>query len=128
MNLFAEISSIVASELGSKPEDVKPESSLIRDLGATSIDFMSLIFALEDKFNIDLGESELGEVRAGAFKPEQLIDGQYLAPELIEKFSGWLPDIKGLSKVKPEDLAKYITVASLEKVIQKQLVRKNSPA
>lgn len=34
MNLFEEIRKIVSEQLGVKPEDVKPESSFINDLGS----------------------------------------------------------------------------------------------
>ena len=42
------ITEIVAEVLVISPEAVRPGASLIRDLGAESIDFMDLVFRLED--------------------------------------------------------------------------------
>ena len=40
--------------LGVEKEEISPESSLTRDLGAESIDFLDIIFRLEQAFNIKL--------------------------------------------------------------------------
>lgn len=39
---------LIADVLGVPLESVHPESSLIRDLGAESIDFLDLVFRIED--------------------------------------------------------------------------------
>ena len=40
--------------MGVKPEDVKPESSLIDDLGADELDFVELVMAVEEEFDTEI--------------------------------------------------------------------------
>ncbi|HEY7636187.1 MAG TPA: acyl carrier protein [Gemmatimonadales bacterium] len=46
------IRQIVAEVLVIAPDEVQPGSALIRDLGAESIDFMDLVFRLEESLDI----------------------------------------------------------------------------
>ena len=58
MSLFEEIKDVVSEQLGAKPEDVKPGSSFIDDLGADSLDTVELIMALEERFNIEIPDED----------------------------------------------------------------------
>jgi acyl carrier protein len=42
------VRNLVAEVMVVSPDDVGPDTALIRDLGAESIDFMDLVFRLED--------------------------------------------------------------------------------
>lgn len=55
-----EISEIVGLQLG--VAGVKPEDRLLEDLNATSADLLNLIVALEDRFEIAVGEEEVATV------------------------------------------------------------------
>ena len=58
MSIFEEIKEVVCEELGLKPEEVKPESSFIDDLGADSLDTVELVMALEEKFGIEIPDED----------------------------------------------------------------------
>ncbi|MDP2922303.1 MAG: acyl carrier protein [Candidatus Omnitrophota bacterium] len=58
MSLFEEIQTIICEQLRLKPEEVKPETSFIDDLGAESIDTIELVMALEEKFNIEIPDED----------------------------------------------------------------------
>ena len=49
---------VIAKKLGLDLEDVKPESSLIDDLGADPLDFIYILMALEEEFNIDIADED----------------------------------------------------------------------
>jgi len=53
-NHKARVDKIIFEQLGVKPEDVKPESSLINDLGADELDFVELVMAVEEEFDIEI--------------------------------------------------------------------------
>lgn len=57
--IFAKIQETLAGALGVEPEEVRPEASLTKDLGAESIDFIDIIFRLEKAFNIKIPNGEL---------------------------------------------------------------------
>jgi len=50
--------SIIAEQLGVKPEEVTPEASFIDDLGADSLDTVELVMALEEEFGIEIPDED----------------------------------------------------------------------
>ena len=58
MALFYEVRKIVSGVLCVKEPEIKPESKLIDDLGADSVDLAELIFILEEKFDIEISDED----------------------------------------------------------------------
>ena len=58
---FDEIVALVELVLGKKR--VKPDDDLVRDLGAESVEIVSLIAAVEDKFGVSIREEDIGAIR-----------------------------------------------------------------
>ena len=58
------IDSILCNQLGIGPSDITPESRLFEDLGCDSLDFVELIMAIEDEFNLEVMDEEANEVRS----------------------------------------------------------------
>jgi len=52
------VRSIVAEQLGVKPEEVTPQAKFIDDLGADSLDTVELVMALEEEFGIEIPDEE----------------------------------------------------------------------
>ncbi len=57
--VFEKIQAALVDALGVDEEDVKPEATLVGDLGAESIDFLDIVFRLEKGFNIKVTQGEL---------------------------------------------------------------------
>ena len=57
--IFEKISETLSGALGIDKDDIRPESSLSRDLGAESIDFIDIIFRLEKVFDIKIPNGDL---------------------------------------------------------------------
>lgn len=73
----------VAAALSVPPEDIRPESRLIDDLGADSLDLLDIVFQLERRFTIKLAlrdlekqmKEDLGDTPvevAGVYTPEAM--------------------------------------------------------
>ncbi len=56
--VFEKIKAIIVEELGIDPEDVRPESNFVDDLGADSLDIVELVMALEDAFDITVSDEQ----------------------------------------------------------------------
>ena len=52
------VKSIIAEQLGVKPEEVTPGASFIDDLGADSLDTVELVMALEEEFGIEIPDED----------------------------------------------------------------------
>ena len=57
------IESIIAEQLGVKPEEVTPGASFVDDLGADSLDTVELIMALEEEFNIEIPDEDAEKMK-----------------------------------------------------------------
>ena len=58
MAVFDDVRDVVVEQLSVSPEAVKPESKIIEDLGADSLDVVELVMALEEKFEVEIPDSE----------------------------------------------------------------------
>ncbi len=57
--IFVKVQDTLSQALGVTKEDIRPESSLVRDLGAESIDFIDIIFRLEKAFDLKIPSGDL---------------------------------------------------------------------
>jgi len=52
------VKTIIAEQLGVKPEEVTPQASFVDDLGADSLDTVELVMALEEEFGIEIPDED----------------------------------------------------------------------
>jgi len=69
--IFEKIRTALVEALGVDEEEVRPEATLVGDLGAESIDFLDIVFRLEKAFNIKIPRGEL-------FPEDILTDANYV--------------------------------------------------
>lgn len=62
MSVADKVKSIIAEQLGVKPEEVTPEASFIDDLGADSLDTVELVMALEEEFSIEIPDDDAEKI------------------------------------------------------------------
>ncbi|MBE2984456.1 acyl carrier protein [Campylobacter sp. RM9344] len=58
MAVFDQVKEVVVEQLSVDPEAVKLESKIIEDLGADSLDVVELVMALEEKFEVEIPDTE----------------------------------------------------------------------
>ncbi len=61
--MFEQVCKMLAEQLGVPAESIKPESEVVKDLGADSLDVVELLMALEDEYNITLPEGEVESIK-----------------------------------------------------------------
>ncbi len=62
MSVADDVKQIIAEQLGVDEEEVKPEAKFVEDLGADSLDTVELVMAMEEKFGIDIPDSEAEKI------------------------------------------------------------------
>jgi acyl carrier protein len=63
MAIFDEVKEVIVEQLNVTPEEVKLESNFVEDLGADSLDVVELVMALEEKFGIEIPDSESEKIQ-----------------------------------------------------------------
>ena len=61
--MFEKLVKIICNYVEVEPENVKPESRFMEDLGFTSFDFMSMLGELEDEFDVEIEQQEVTGIR-----------------------------------------------------------------
>ena len=109
--IFEKIRECLAGALGIEPDEIRPESSLVRDLGAESIDFIDILFRLERAFDVKIPSGEL--FPANLLNEERFVQGGLVTAEGLKVLREKLPflDLAKFEKdPKVAELANYFTV------------------
>lgn len=61
-DIVERLKNLVSEHLGIEKGDIKPEASIIDDLGADSLDLVELIMALEEEFGIEIGDDQAEKI------------------------------------------------------------------
>ena len=109
--IFEKVQDCLSGALGIEPEEIRPESSLVRDLGAESIDFIDILFRLEKAFDIKIPSGEL--FPANLFNEERMVQAGRVTPEGIRVLREKMPflDLAEFEKdPQVSNLGNYFTV------------------
>ncbi len=58
MALIDDVKEVVVEQLNCNADEVKEDSKFVEDLGADSLDVVELVMALEEKFDIEIPDSD----------------------------------------------------------------------
>ncbi|MDR1007137.1 MAG: acyl carrier protein [Campylobacteraceae bacterium] len=62
MALFDDVKEVVVEQLNVNPTEVKEESKFVEDLGADSLDVVELVMALEEKFDLEIPDTDAEKI------------------------------------------------------------------
>ena len=114
---------LVADALAVKLEDVRLDSRLVDDLGADSLDFVDLVFAIEKRFGVKLRDDELDALSQLDFSSPDVMRNGFLAREVIERLTPALPglrDVPDPDKVMPAAIFGLVSVAVLCAMVERK--------
>jgi acyl carrier protein len=124
MNVAEKVKEIIADALYADVATIKEESGLITDLGAESIDFLDIVFRLEQEFSIKLpkGESEK-KAREGLSDEDFAING-VLQAKGLERLREMMPEVSP-DAIKPglleKDIPTLYTVGTFVRMVEERL-------
>ncbi|MCU0658148.1 MAG: acyl carrier protein [Polyangiaceae bacterium] len=124
--VFEKVRACVADSLAIEAAEVRLESRLVDDLGASSLDFIDIVFQLEKELGIKVRDSEFSFLTRLDFSSPEVLRQGYLTPEVIERLSPWLPELQRVpdpGKVTPRQLFSFVTVEAIGLVAQRQMAR-----
>jgi acyl carrier protein len=62
MALIDDVKAVVVEQLNVNGDEVKEDSKFVEDLGADSLDVVELVMALEEKFDIEIPDSDAEKI------------------------------------------------------------------
>ena len=116
------IREIVAECLARDLSDVRPDSRLITELGADSLDFVDLIFTLEKRFGVRIRENDLISRPSNFTQDGTTVE--FLPPEAVSRLLPWLPELAAspdLSRIRPTQVLPLVTVEGLWRLVEHKM-------
>jgi acyl carrier protein len=122
--LIAErVVALVADVLGRRPSEVAPQSRLMDDLGAESLDYLDIVFQIEDRFQVKITRGELERAARGEMSEEEFAPGGVVSEAGLARLRELLPE--SADRVRPGLRASAIlglfTVETFIKIVEKKL-------
>jgi acyl carrier protein len=88
------VCTIVAEALGRPVAEVKPESNLVHELGAESLDFLDIVFRLEREFAIQITRGEMERAARGDMTDDEFAPGGVISERGLARLRELLPEAK----------------------------------
>jgi acyl carrier protein len=127
-DIEARVKRAIEDTLALEPEraaKVTLQTNLVDELGAESLDFLDLLFRLEDEFGIVLPQREFQDAdRLGLSEQDLAAPDGTLTPQAIERLRALLPeaDPRRLAPgLKKNQIVKCLTVQSFVNLVKRKL-------
>ena len=65
-SLEQKVRAVVADQLGVDLSEVRPDASILDDLGADSLDVVEMVMSLEEEFDIEVPDEDVEEMKTVA--------------------------------------------------------------
>ena len=127
--IYPKVAATIADALACDEDKVKPDSSLINDLGAESIDFLDIVFRLERAFKVKIPRGKIVEDARGPLTEEQFQSSGVVTEAglaRLKEFLSEVPASRFQSPLKAVEIPKLFTVETFAKMIIRQ--QKAAPA
>jgi acyl carrier protein len=129
--IFERLKPLLNEVLGVAPARIHPESVLVADLGAESIDLLDLSFLIEEHFHVTIEGNEIEReaskrLPGGAYEKDGRLTDEALAE--IRKCLPELDSTKIVTGLRKLDLPSLLTVQFFVKLIARKLVEKEGAA
>ena len=121
-DIFAKVRDVLVDALAVDEEDVTAKASLVKDLRAESIDFLDIVFKLEQAFGFKISQGELFPENV-ATDPTFVKDGK-ITPDGLAALKSKLPHVDFSSFEKDPVISKVadlFTVDTLVNFVQTKL-------
>jgi acyl carrier protein len=125
-NIQTRVIRSVADCLALDADDMNVNARLIDDLGADSLDFIDILFAIEQDFRVKLRSADVEAFLRADFSEANLVDGRYLDATAYQRLLQWLPRLQQApdpTRVTPAQVFSFITVETFVLIVQSALKR-----
>ena len=123
-DILPRVRALIADSLAVDESRVAADSRLIDDLGADSLDFVDLTFAIEKAFGVKLREADLNFLTRLDFSSPTVMKDGFLTRDTIEALAPLLPGLQHVAdrnRVTPGELFSLLTVETLCLMIERRL-------
>lgn len=115
----------VAESLALESQGITAQSTIMKDLRADSLDFLDIMFRLEQRFKIKLQKEDFNLFARLKLPEGEAIQEGLLTSKAKEGLVQWLPSLPVSAELRVRDLGSYISVESIALLVESRVVREN---
>jgi len=123
MAIYPKVASIIGDALGRDAAEVKPDSSLIVDLGAESIDFLDIVFRLERAFKVKIPRGKIVEDARGPLSESEFENQGAVSEAGLARLKAYLNEVPAERFTTPlnvADIPRLLTAETFCKIVIRQ--------
>ena len=121
--IYPKVAATIADALACDVDKVKPDASLIIDLGAESIDFLDIVFRLERGFKVKIPRGKIVEDARGSLSEAQFDNGGVVTDTGMARLKEYLSEVPAdrfKTPLKTAELPRLFTVETFCKMVIRQ--------
>jgi len=121
--VLPQVIDIIADAIACDADKVRPDASLIDDLGAESIDFVDIVFRLQRQFKVKIPRGQIIEDARGDLSEADFEKGRVVTDAgvaRLREFMSEVPADRFKSPLKVSDIPRLFTVETFCKLIIRQ--------
>lgn len=121
--VLPQVIDIIADAIACDADKVRPDASLIDDLGAESIDFVDIVFRLQRQFKVKIPRGQIIEDARGDLSEADFEKGGVVTDAgvaRLREFMSEVPAERFKSPLKVSDIPRLFTVETFCKLIIRQ--------
>jgi acyl carrier protein len=119
-SVFPTVAEMVADALGCDIAEVKPEASLIEDLGAESIDFLDMVFRLERSYKVKIPRGKIVENARGTLSEAEFEQNGVITEAGMAQLKSYLSEVPAgrfKSPTKVKEIPRLFTPVTFCKLV-----------
>lgn len=114
--ILSKVRDVLVDALAVDDDEVIPSASLINDLGAESIDFLDIVFKLEQAFGIKIAQGEL--FPEGVTQDPKFVKDGMVTPEGLAALKARLPHVDFAAFEKDPKVSKVASLFTVETIVR----------
>src|SRR5436305_7649398 len=122
--IYDSVRQAIIDALGVDEDEVTPESTLLGDLGAESIDLLDILFRIERQVGVKVQASDLGEYVQGGIPDDEFGDeNEVITPKGMAQLKRAMPQIDAEAlqgKLKADQVMSLFSVQNLADMIEER--------
>lgn len=121
--IYPKVAETMADALGCDLEQVKPDASLIDELGAESIDFLDIVFRLERGFKVKIPRGKIVEEARGDLSESEFESKGAVSDAGVERLKVFLSEVPAdrfKTPMKVADIPRLFTTETFCKMVIRQ--------
>jgi acyl carrier protein len=116
---------IVTEALDRKPGEVTPASILMTDLGAESLDFLDIVFKLEQTFHIQITRGEMERAARGDMSDDEFAPGGVVSEAGLARLRELMPEAAARIQpgLRPRAILGLFSVQTFANIVRAKMAR-----